>query len=416
MRQRIVVTGIGGLCGLGNDAPSIWSAMREGRSAIGPLASELLADLKVKIGSEVKTLPDHGIERKRTVTMDRFSLFAVIAAREALAPVGASGRREEHLPGRRDGRGRRVRRGSHRRQLSQGVCRGKSRPEIFTVPKIMPGAAAGQVSMHLGLRGPTFGVTSACSSSNHALASAMDQLILGRADVMVAGGAEAPLSWGVLKSWDQLRIMAPDTCRPFSADRQGVVMGEGAAMAVLETYEHAKARGATILAELAGVGMSADASDIVAPTVERADGGDAFLPGRCRTEPGGRRLHQRARHRHQGERPDRDRGDQEGVRRACGEAFHFLDQVDARPLPWRVGRARDDRLRDGHPRRRHPADGELPRAGPRMRPRRHAQRGARAQGACCGEQRVLLSAAPTRWWPSRPRNFQLLGQIDAPRH
>src|SRR5690606_16917648 len=135
---------------------------------------------------------------------------------------------------------------------------GKPRPEIFTVPKIMPGAAAGQVSMNLGLRGPTFGVTSACSSSNHAFASAMDQLILGRADVMIAGGAEAPMSWGVLKSWEALRIMAADTCRPFSADRQGVVMGEGAGMAVLETYEHAKARGATILAELAGVGMSAD--------------------------------------------------------------------------------------------------------------------------------------------------------------
>ena len=145
---------------------------------------------------------------------------------------------------------------------------GKPRPEIFTVPKIMPGAAAGQVSMNLGLRGPTFGVTSACSSSNHAFASAMDQLILGRADVMIAGGAEAPMSWGVLKSWEALRIMAADTCRPFSADRQGVVMGEGAGIAVLETYEHAKARGATILAELAGVGMSADASDIVAPTVE----------------------------------------------------------------------------------------------------------------------------------------------------
>ena len=268
MRQRIVVTGIGGLCGLGNDAPSIWEAMREGRSAIGPLKSEILSDIKVKIGSEIKQLPDHGIERRRTVSMDRFSLFAVIAAREALAQSGLQvDEKNTYRVGATVGvgvYGAETADENYRRVLVEL----KPRAEIFTVPKIMPGAAAGQVSMNLGLRGPTFGVTSACSSSNHAFASAMDQLMLGRADVMLAGGTEAPLVWGVLKGWDALRIMAPDTCRPFSADRQGVVMGEGAALAVLETYEHAKARGAAILAELAGVGMSADASDIVAPTVE----------------------------------------------------------------------------------------------------------------------------------------------------
>ena len=268
MRQRIVVTGIGGLCGLGNDAPSIWQAMREGRSAIGQLSGETLTDIKVKIGSEIKTLPDHGIERKRTVSMDRFSLFAVIAAREALAQSGLQvDEKNTYRVGATVGvgvYGAETADENYRKVLVER----KPRAEIFTVPKIMPGAAAGQVSMNLGLRGPTFGVTSACSSSNHAFASAMDQLLLGRADVMLAGGTEAPLVWGVLKGWDALRIMAPDTCRPFSADRQGVVMGEGAALAVLETYEHAKARGAAILAELAGVGMSADASDIVAPTVE----------------------------------------------------------------------------------------------------------------------------------------------------
>ena len=268
MRQRIVVTGIGGLCGLGNDAASIWSAMREGRSAIGQLSGETLADIKIKTGCEIKELPDHGIERKRTVSMDRFSLFAVIAAREALAQSGLQvDEKNTYRVGATVGvgvYGAETADENYRKVLVER----KPRAEIFTVPKIMPGAAAGQVSMNLGLRGPTFGVTSACSSSNHAFASAMDQLLLGRADVLLAGGTEAPLVWGVLKGWDALRIMAPDTCRPFSADRQGVVMGEGAAMAVLETYEHAKARGATILAELAGVGMSADASDIVAPTVE----------------------------------------------------------------------------------------------------------------------------------------------------
>lgn len=268
MRQRIVVTGIGGLCGLGNDAPSIWKAMREGRSAIGPLGGETLKDIKIKVGCEIKQLPDHGIERRRTVSMDRFSLLAVIAAREAMAHAGLEiTQANTYRVGAVVGVGvfgAETADDNYHKLLLEG----KSRAEIFAVPKIMPGAAAGQVSMNLGLRGPTFGVTSACSSSNHAFASAMDQLLLGRADVVLAGGTEAPLSWGVLKGWEALRIVAPDTCRPFSADRQGVVMGEGAAMAVLETYDHARARGATILAEIAGVGMSADASDIVAPTVE----------------------------------------------------------------------------------------------------------------------------------------------------
>jgi nodulation protein E len=268
MQQRIVVTGIGGLCGLGNDVASIWDGMREARSAIGPITTIDLRDLKVAAGCEIKQLPDHGIDRKRTVTMDRFSLLAVIAAREAMAHAGLAVT---------DGNTYRI--GAvvgvgvygaetvdeNYRQL---LINNKPRAGIFAVPKAMPGAAAGQVSMNLGLRGPTFGVTSACASSNHALASALDQLRLGRADAMIAGGTEAPLVWGVLKGWEALRILSPDTCRPFSADRQGLVIGEGAGMVVLETYEHAKARGANILAELAGAGLSADASDIVAPTVE----------------------------------------------------------------------------------------------------------------------------------------------------
>ncbi len=282
MRKRIVVTGMGGLCGLGNDVPSIWQAMRDGRSAIGPLDGEAFSDNKIKTGSQIKQLPDHGIDRRRTVSMDRFSLLAVIAANEALAQSGLRiDDKNSHRVGAMVGVGvmGAATADENYRKLLVDL---KSRAEIFAVPKIMPGAAAGQISMNLGLKGPTFGVTSACSSSNHAFATAMDQLLLGRADVMIAGGTEAPLVWGVLKGWEALRIVSPDTCRPFSADRQGVVMGEGAGIAVLETYEHAKARGATILAELAGVGMSADASDIVAPTVE----GPAAAMSACLADAG----------------------------------------------------------------------------------------------------------------------------------
>lgn len=268
MRQRVVITGMGGICGLGTNAPAIWNEMRAGRSAIGQITSPQLHDLKVKVGCEIKTLPDHGIDRKQLVSMDRFSLLAVIAAREAMQQAGlASDEATTYRMG---------------TVVGVGVCgweaieenyrailiEGKNRAGIFTVPKVMPSAASGQVSMSLGLRGPVFGVTSACSSSNHAIASAVDQIRLGRADVMVAGGTDAPLVWGILKGWEALRVLAPDTCRPFSADRQGLSLGEGAGMAVLESYEHAMARGATILAEIAGAGLSADASDIVAPTIE----------------------------------------------------------------------------------------------------------------------------------------------------
>ncbi len=268
MRKRIVITGMGGLCGLGTNASAIWNEMRAGRSAIGPVSNPALHNTKIASGCEIKTLPDHGVERKQLVAMDRFSLLAVIAAREAARHAGLS---VDETNSRRIGS-----------IVGVGVCgwevieenyraillEGKSRAGIFSVPKAMPGAPAGHVSMSLGLRGPVFGVTSACSSSNHAIASAADQIRLGRADVMLAGGTDAPMVWGILKGWEALRVLSSDTCRPFSADRQGLVLGEGAGMVVLESYDHAVARGADILAEVAGAGFSGDASDIVAPTIE----------------------------------------------------------------------------------------------------------------------------------------------------
>ena len=267
MDRRVVITGLGGLCGLGTDVASIWSEMREGRSAIGPIVNSELHELRVRIGAEIKALPEHDIVGKQLVSMDRFSLLAVIAAREAMRQAGLSSKvGNSYRFGATvgvGGCGWDAIEQTYRAMLLSG-----KRAALLTVPKAMPGAAAGQVSMSLGLRGPVFGVTSACSSANHAIASAVDQIRLGRADVMLAGGSEAPLIWGVLKAWEAIRVLSPDTCRPFSADRQGLSLGEGAGMAVLESYEHAMARGATILAEIAGAGLSADASDIVAPTVE----------------------------------------------------------------------------------------------------------------------------------------------------
>ncbi|WP_312796482.1 beta-ketoacyl-[acyl-carrier-protein] synthase family protein [Tianweitania sp.] len=267
-RPRIVITGIGGICALGNDVDAIWSSMKAGKSGIGQLENVDTSALQVRVGAEIKAMPDHGLDRRRLITMDRFSLLAVLAAKQAFAQAGlVIDEGNTHRVGAAVGVGV-FGAETADENYDAVLVQKKPRTNIFTVPRIMPGAPAGQVSMELGLRGPVFGVTSACSSSNHAFASALDQLLLGRADVMLAGGTDAPLSFGVLKSWEALRVLSPDVCRPFSADRQGLVIGEGAGMVVLETEDHAKARGATILAELAGVGLSADASDIVAPTVD----------------------------------------------------------------------------------------------------------------------------------------------------
>ena len=267
-RQRVVITGVGGLCALGHNVPEIWDSMRAGRSGIGEIVNAPLHDARTRIGAEIPQLPEHGLDRKRLMTMDRFSLLAVIAAGEAIRQSGITvDDANTHRCGAIIGSGIF---GADAMEENYRVLlvEKKPRPNVFVVPRIMPSAPAGQISMEYGLRGPVYGITSACASSNHAFSAAADQLRLGRADVMIAGGADAPLTYGLMKGWEALRALARETCRPFSADRDGLVLGEGAGMAVLETHEHATARGATILAELAGCGLSGDASDIVSPTVE----------------------------------------------------------------------------------------------------------------------------------------------------
>jgi nodulation protein E len=265
---KIVITGMGAVSPLGMSAPETWRAMKAGHCSIGELTTISTSDLKSNVAAEIKQLPDIGLEHRRLVTMDRFSHMAVLAADEAAKQAGLDLNEQTQLRA-----GAIVGVGSFGGISIDEAYRAvwidmKRSPPIFTVPKAMPGAAAGQVSMHLGLKGPVFGISSACSSSNHAIGTALDLLRSGRADIMLAGGADAPLIFGVLKAWEALRVVAAEPCRPFSANRSGLSIGEGAGMFVLETEAHAKARGAAILCELAGFGMTGDASDIVAPGVE----------------------------------------------------------------------------------------------------------------------------------------------------
>ena len=267
VNRRIVITGLGGLCPIGPDADSIWQAMCAGRCGLGPLSIDRY-DLKVNVGGEIGEFDESRFDSKRRVAMSRFGVLAVLAAEEAL---GNAGLEEGSFDPARTGAAIGVAvYGSDAVDESYRAIflEGKKRVQILTVPRAMPSAPAGQVSMHLGLRGPVMGLTSACASANHAISAAVDQLRLGRADIMLAGGADTPIQYSVLKSWEPLRVLARNSCRPFSLDRDGLVLADGAGVIVLETHDHAIARGAPILAEIVGCGMSADAGDIVSPTVE----------------------------------------------------------------------------------------------------------------------------------------------------
>ena len=140
----------------------------------------------------------------------------------------------------------------------------------FTIPRIMSSGGASHIAMEFGILGPAFTVSTACSSSNHAIGQALWMMRSGACDAAVAGGSEAVFSFGFLKSWEAMRIISPDTCRPFSKDRQGLILGEGGGMLVLEDYESARARGASIHAELVGFGMSSDAHHVTQPSADGA--------------------------------------------------------------------------------------------------------------------------------------------------
>jgi len=210
-------------------------------------------------------------DSRRLPLLDRTAQFAVVAAREAvqaaaLPPDTAQAHRRGAILAAAIGQS------SLDAAYLSLYGEGASRVHPLTVPRVMPNAPASHLSMEFGLRGPSYAVASACASANHAMCLAADAIRAGRADVMLTGGADASIVVGVFKSWEALRVLSADACRPFSRDRSGLVLGEGAAILVLEDWDHAQRRGATVLAEIAGSGMSADGLDLTAPDA----GGAAF--------------------------------------------------------------------------------------------------------------------------------------------
>jgi nodulation protein E len=267
--RRVVITGMGCVSALGLTARDTWAAMREGHSGIAPLmglTGTHATDLRTPVAAQLKGYdPLAHFDEKRLVMLDPVSQYALVAAREAMAQAGLDCRGE--LAERAAviiGTG--IGGASTQDQMAKRLY-GEGNPRVhpMAIVRVMPNAPASQISLELGLRGPVFAVASACASANHAIGQALMLLQSGVADVALTGGVEACITVGTVKAWEAMRVMADDTCRPFSLGRRGLVLGEGAGVFVLETLDHALARGATILAELAGAGMSADAADIVMP-------------------------------------------------------------------------------------------------------------------------------------------------------
>jgi nodulation protein E len=269
--RRVAITGAGAISALGRNIAEFAESLGAGRGGIGQIESTAVPTLRFQNGAEVKNYTHQPyFEDRRADFMDRFAQFAVIAAREAVADAGV-----EWTPELRE-----------TSAIVTGSCvggqstqdlgfieiykKGVNRVHPLTIPKTMANAGASHISMEFGITGPAFTISTACSSAGHAIGQAYQMIATGTSDLAITGGSEAPFSLGILKAWEAMRVVSPDTCRPFSKDRRGMILGEGAAMFVLEPLEAARARGARIHAELVGFGMSADACHITQPSIEGA--------------------------------------------------------------------------------------------------------------------------------------------------
>ena len=273
--RRVAITGVGVFASSGKDSEIFFKNLTEGRSAIGRIRQFDPSPLTVQIAAEVPDyVPEEYFPAKRIDLLDRFSQFGVLAAKEAMKSSGIEVREEERprfgvITGSGIG-GANTLDNAH---LSLYALQA-TKLHPYTIPRMMHNAATSHICMEFGAQGPSFTTATACSSSGHAIGEAFHMIKHGMADVMLAGGAEAPITYGMIRSWESVRVLAlgngnpSAACRPFSADREGFVMGEGAGMLLLEELEHAKRRGARILAELSGYGLSSDAAHITQPTVD----------------------------------------------------------------------------------------------------------------------------------------------------
>lgn len=269
--RRVVVTGLGVVSALGTGYSEHASGLKEGAQGIKPIQRFDTDRLMVKIAGEAAQFEgtDH-FEKSELSLLDRVSQMALVASNEAMAASGldiddALALRTATILGSAMG---------GLNTLDEAYFTSyhdmKNRVHPFVVPRLMSNAPVSQVSMKHGLKGPAYVVSTACSSANHAMGQAFQMVRSGAVDAAITGGAEAMLCFGGIKAWEGLRVMSKEACRPFSKNRNGMVIGEGSAILIFEELERAKARGASILAEISGFGMTADAGDIVQPSQEGA--------------------------------------------------------------------------------------------------------------------------------------------------
>jgi nodulation protein E len=227
--------------------------------------------MRFRNGAEVRNFdPATHFDSSKLALLDRFAQFALVSSREAICDSGIefdpeTKKRTAIVTGSSTGG-----QTTQDEQFVEIYRNSRDRVHPFSIARTMANAGASHISMEFGITGPVFTISTACSSSNHAIGNAFWMVRNGQADVAITGGSECPFSYGFLKGWESLRVVSPDTCRPFSKNRSGMILGEGAASLVLEDFERARARGARIYAEIAGFGMSSDAGNIMAPSADGA--------------------------------------------------------------------------------------------------------------------------------------------------
>ena len=265
--KRVVITGQGTINSLGSNVSDTNLALLSGNTGIQKLDLDNCELLRVSIGAQIQKYDPHVFFKKNEISMlDYFSQYALISASEAINSSGIviSDELSEEtgvIIGSAGG-GLSTQEDNYRLVFEDK----KTRVHPFIVPKMMHNAAASNIAKRYGLRGVTYSVSSACASSNHAIANAFNLIKFGEARVMIAGGSDAMLTFGGVKAWEGLRVLSKTGCRPFCLSRDGLVQGEGAAVFVLEEYTHAYKRGANILAEIKGCSMTSDGYDLVAPS------------------------------------------------------------------------------------------------------------------------------------------------------